>query len=129
MRARVELALATPKVKGMGLRFVALSPRAQQIVAGAQDGNHARKQKRASGHRLYTSSEWLRVRKAVLVRDNHQCQLRLHCCLGVADRVDHVVPRTKGGSMLPDNLVAACAPCNSSKNDRYDGRRQMTVNW
>lgn len=31
--------------------------------------------------------------------------------------VDHVVPRSKGGSGLPNNLVTACYDCNQSKAD------------
>lgn len=108
---------------------MALSPYAQQIGVGAQDENCARKQKRAPGHPLYNSREWLKVRKAVLIRDGFKCQLRLHCCVGTADRVDHKIPRSQGGSMLPDNLVAACRPCNSSKRDHFDTRYQITVDW
>jgi hypothetical protein len=29
--------------------------------------------------------------------------------------LDHVIPRAKGGLSVPDNLVAACEPCNQSK--------------
>jgi 5-methylcytosine-specific restriction endonuclease McrA len=32
--------------------------------------------------------------------------------------VDHVVPRSRGGSDTWDNLVTSCAPCNRKKADR-----------
>ncbi len=32
--------------------------------------------------------------------------------------VEHKIPRSKGGTDLPDNLVAACAPCNMKKGAR-----------
>ncbi len=37
---------------------------------------------------------------------------------------DHVVPLSKGGSDMVDNLVPCCRPCNSSKNDRV-----LYVEW
>jgi 5-methylcytosine-specific restriction endonuclease McrA len=53
-------------------------------------------------------------RRAVLVRDNHECQY----CGRPAENVDHVVPRSRGGSHTWDNVVAACRPCNSRKENR-----------
>lgn len=55
-----------------------------------------------------------RVRFEVLRRDNHTC----HYCGARAPEVaiDHVVPVALGGSDNPENLVAACAPCNSGKS-------------
>lgn len=32
--------------------------------------------------------------------------------------IDHVIPLARGGRHIPDNLVAACKPCNFSKNDK-----------
>jgi 5-methylcytosine-specific restriction endonuclease McrA len=32
--------------------------------------------------------------------------------------IDHVIPIARGGSHTPDNLVAACLRCNSSKRER-----------
>lgn len=86
------------------------------------------RQKRKPGHPLYGSPEWLNVRNQVLLRDEYLCQLRGPGCLGVADRVDHYVPRSKGGSMHPSNLYAACKWCNSSKNNSLP-EPVATVNW
>jgi 5-methylcytosine-specific restriction endonuclease McrA len=47
-----------------------------------------------------------------------RCQLRLKPCLEIADTVDHVIPRCRGGQDIPTNLQAACAPCNALKGDR-----------
>ena len=30
-------------------------------------------------------------------------------------QLDHVIPRSRGGVDTPDNLVACCKPCNTSK--------------
>jgi 5-methylcytosine-specific restriction endonuclease McrA len=53
-------------------------------------------------------------RRAVFVRDGHRCQY----CGAVAENIDHVVPRSRGGEHVWENVVAACRPCNSRKEDR-----------
>jgi 5-methylcytosine-specific restriction endonuclease McrA len=52
-------------------------------------------------------------RRAVFHRDGHTCQY----CGGSADSIDHVVPRSRGGSHVWENVVAACRRCNASKGD------------
>ena len=32
--------------------------------------------------------------------------------------VDHIIPKSRGGSDDPDNLIAACRSCNRRKKDR-----------
>jgi 5-methylcytosine-specific restriction endonuclease McrA len=53
-------------------------------------------------------------RRAVFARDNHRCQY----CGAPADNIDHVVPRSRGGEHVWENVVAACRPCNTRKEDR-----------
>jgi len=53
-------------------------------------------------------------RRAVFVRDGHRCQY----CNGPAENIDHVVPRSRGGDHSWENVVAACRPCNTRKEDR-----------
>lgn len=53
-------------------------------------------------------------RRAVFARDGHRCQY----CGAAAESIDHVVPRSRGGSHAWDNVVAACRPCNTRKEDR-----------
>lgn len=38
--------------------------------------------------------------------------------------VEHIVPRTKGGTNAPDNLAIACARCNQGKGVRIDQLRE-----
>lgn len=39
--------------------------------------------------------------------------------LGITTRtIDHVIPRSRGGSNRKENLVPACRPCNESKGAR-----------
>lgn len=53
-------------------------------------------------------------RRAVFLRDGDRCQY----CGSPAEDVDHVVPRSRGGEHVWENVVAACRRCNSSKEDR-----------
>src|SRR3954468_8657403 len=53
-------------------------------------------------------------RRAVMARDGGLCQY----CGSRADSIDHVVPRSRGGTHTWDNVVAACRPCNIRKRDR-----------
>ena len=48
-------------------------------------------------------------RRAVFIRDDHSCQY----CGRPAENLDHVVPRTQGGTHTWDNVVAACRRCNT----------------
>jgi 5-methylcytosine-specific restriction endonuclease McrA len=54
------------------------------------------------------------TRRAVFARDDWTCQ---YCGSG-AENLDHVVPRSRGGSHIWENVVAACRRCNARKMDR-----------
>ena len=54
------------------------------------------------------------TRRAVLARDHERCAY----CSGRADTVDHVIPRSRSGRNVWENVVAACARCNHRKADR-----------
>jgi 5-methylcytosine-specific restriction endonuclease McrA len=54
-------------------------------------------------------------RRGVFVRDGGECQY----CGSRAESIDHVVPRSRGGQHVWENVVAACRRCNTSKRDRY----------
>ena len=41
--------------------------------------------------------------------------------------VDHVVPKTNGGSDSWDNLVCACVKCNNRKGDSTPDKAGMTL--
>jgi len=59
-------------------------------------------------------------RMAVLWRDGYVCQYCGVDCIkaGVVAEVDHVIPRSRGGTMAWTNLVCACRPCNQAKANR-----------
>jgi 5-methylcytosine-specific restriction endonuclease McrA len=72
----------------------------------------------APRHRIATVS-----RRAVFIRDEYRCQY----CGSRADSIDHVVPRSRGGRDVWDNLAAACRPCNSAKRDRTPDEAGMRL--
>lgn len=69
-------------------------------------------------HRRTTMS-----RRAVFARDSHQCQY----CGDHADSIDHVLPRSRGGQHVWENVAAACRPCNLRKRDRTPDEAGMRL--
>jgi 5-methylcytosine-specific restriction endonuclease McrA len=56
------------------------------------------------------------TRRAVLARDSWTCQYCGSTKSGLT--VDHVIPRSRGGLSVWENIVAACASCNRRKGNR-----------
>jgi len=63
-----------------------------------------------------STPHWKKLRLQVLRRDAYTCTY----CGDVADQVDHVWPKSRGGEDTLENCVAACAKCNSLKRDKMD---------
>ncbi|MEV0432073.1 HNH endonuclease [Nocardia sp. NPDC050413] len=61
----------------------------------------------------------------VLRRDKHRCGY----CANWAATVDHIRPRSRGGPNTWGNLVACCAPCNTTKADRTPEEAGMRLLW
>ena len=56
------------------------------------------------------------TRRAIFARDSWTCQ---YCGSARGSlTIDHVIPRSKGGTSHWDNIVTCCAPCNRRKGDR-----------
>lgn len=62
-------------------------------------------------------------RKGVLLRDQGRCQY----CGARADSVDHVIPKSRGGQHIWENVVAACRPCNTRKSDTPLSATNLTL--
>lgn len=62
-------------------------------------------------------------RRAVFARDGHRCQY----CGSTAENIDHIIPKSKGGTHTWENVVAACRPCNTRKEDRYLHETGLTL--
>ena len=55
-------------------------------------------------------------RRALFARDNWRC---VYCgSSGGRLTLDHVVPRSRGGDSVWENVVTSCAPCNLRKGNR-----------
>ena len=67
---------------------------------------------------------WPEIRKWVLQRDGHQCTNTWQDAYGNWNRcpnidhlhVDHVIPKSKGGTDTADNLRTLCERCHSSRH-------------
>lgn len=57
------------------------------------------------------------TRKNILIRDENRCQYCATCFREGDLTIDHVIPKSKGGSSVWDNVVVACKPCNQKKRD------------
>jgi 5-methylcytosine-specific restriction endonuclease McrA len=64
-------------------------------------------------------------RRALFARDGWSC---VYCGeRGGRLTLDHVVPRSRGGSSDWDNVVTSCAPCNLRKGDKLPEEISMTL--
>jgi 5-methylcytosine-specific restriction endonuclease McrA len=67
-------------------------------------------------------------RRALFARDGWRC---VYCgSSGGRLTLDHVIPRSKGGESIWENVVTACAPCNHRKGNRTleeSGLHLMTI--
>lgn len=65
------------------------------------------------------------TRKEVFIRDNYTCQ---YCGRSTHDlTIDHVVPRSRGGLHVWENLTSACKPCNHRKGGKSPKEARMTL--
>lgn len=64
-------------------------------------------------------------RRALFARDNWRC---VYCgSSGGRLTLDHVVPRSRGGGSVWENVVTSCAPCNLRKGDRLPEEAAMRL--
>jgi 5-methylcytosine-specific restriction endonuclease McrA len=63
-------------------------------------------------------------RRELLRRDGHRCQ---YCGSAKQLTIDHVIPRSKGGTHTWDNVAIACETCNHKKGDKYLNETSMTL--
>lgn len=54
----------------------------------------------------------------VYMRDDFTCQYCVQRLMAEELTFDHVVPKSKGGKTVWENVVACCVPCNKLKSDR-----------
>lgn len=72
---------------------------------------------RPSAARRGYGGDWRALRLRILARDPI-CRL---CGAAPSAHADHIVPRSRGGRDVPENLQGTCARCHSRKTARHDG--------
>lgn len=80
-----------------------------------------------SRHARGYGGRWVRLREVILARDRHLC----HCprCQGgklkltPATQVDHIQPKSQGGTDDPSNLRAVNAECHKRVTAEQRGQR------
>lgn len=67
------------------------------------------------------------TRQNLFLRDNYQCQYCMKKFPAKELTRDHMVPRSHGGPMTWENIVAACGPCNMKKGGRTPRQASMKL--
>jgi 5-methylcytosine-specific restriction endonuclease McrA len=66
-------------------------------------------------------------RRALFARDGWRC---VYCgSNGGRLTLDHVLPRSRGGDSIWENVVTACAPCNHRKGNRTLDEARMELRY
>lgn len=77
-----------------------------------------------SRHNRGYGTHWDKMRVYVLRRDKGLCQPCLrNNRTSLANAVDHIVPKAKGGTDDMENLESICAPCHKDKTTKDAGGR------
>lgn len=80
-----------------------------------QRGNIARRTRNNNIINTLILQEWLDILKEY----NYRCA---YCGVGFGDNIlptkDHIIPISKGGNNIKENVVPACQSCNSKKNNK-----------
>ena len=66
-------------------------------------------------------------RLRILMRDKMRCQYCGTRGNAFELTLDHIIPRSRGGSSSPENLCAACKSCNQRKGDRTPEEARMPL--
>jgi hypothetical protein len=86
-----------------------------QATRARQSTTQALRQRERS---LMTSS----LRMTILRRDSYRCRMcGASASNGATLHVDHIVPVSRDGRTVPENLQALCEPCNLGKSNRFIG--------
>lgn len=66
-------------------------------------------------------------RKNILTRDRNTCQYCHKVFAANKLTLDHILPKSRGGKNVFENLVASCQPCNLFKADRLPSEAGMKL--
>ncbi len=80
------------------------------------------KHKEQSRHKRGYGAAWDRLRKVILSRDSHLCQIcKAEGRATPGNHVDHILSKAKGGTDAHGNLQTLCKPCHSRKSNEERG--------
>lgn len=101
----------------------ALTAEASGYCAQHKHHGWVQHQRGRSRHQRGYGAAWEKARQACLLRDRGLCQ----ACLALgrvspATTVDHVIPKSRGGTDALGNLRALCTACHGAKT-ATEGRR------
>lgn len=83
--------------------------------------------RRGSAHQRGYGATWRRLRRSYLQRNPLCVECLRQGRVTPATDVDHIIPRSRGGTDDESNLQSMCHACHSRKTNREDGggwRRQ-----
>lgn len=84
----------------------------------AKQGWQRRQEGKTTTQRGYGHG-WRKTRNSVMARDNHLCQPHYRQGkLVKAHAVDHIIPKSQGGTDDEANLEAICNSCHKEKTQR-----------
>jgi 5-methylcytosine-specific restriction endonuclease McrA len=66
-------------------------------------------------------------RKNILLRDRNTCQYCAEVLASSELTLDHVIPRSRGGTSTWENLVACCHSCNRRKSNQLPVEAKMKL--
>jgi 5-methylcytosine-specific restriction endonuclease McrA len=66
-------------------------------------------------------------RKNILLRDRNTCQYCAEVLASSELTLDHVIPRSRGGTSTWENLVACCHSCNRRKSNQLPAEAKMKL--
>ncbi|WP_299948316.1 HNH endonuclease [uncultured Microbulbifer sp.] len=100
--------------------------RCRRVHAGkcpqAQNRWESWQRQKGSDTRRGYGAPWRKLRQPVIRRDKGLCQLCLLKGLAVAGtHVDHIKPKSQGGTDDMDNLQLLCKPCHLTKTAQEGG--------
>lgn len=62
-----------------------------------------------------STSKWIKIAKRIRERDGYTCMI----CGMDGNSIDHIIPRSAGGTDDDWNLQCLCVSCNSRKGGRF----------
>ena len=76
----------------------------------------------------YVVTRWLHRRSQLCTKSAIKARDKVCAyCGGHAETVDHIIPRSRGGTLTWDNAVAACQRCNHRKANRTPEEAGMVL--